>query len=127
MKRNNATSRGNLADRKKLSFRIREFFCRYWMLHLMVLPGLLYFLVFKYVPMYGLTIAFKNYKGAVGRIGDLQRAKCRVKEFRNLFHLHTVYKTAAQYPDVKLSAADICIPGADYPGHFAQRSPNPVV
>lgn len=44
------------------------------MLHLMVLPGLLYFLVFKYVPMYGLTIAFKNYKGAVGGVSAIFNA-----------------------------------------------------
>lgn len=86
MKRNNATSRGNLADRKKLSFRIREFFCRYWMLHLMVLPGLLYFLVFKYVPMYGLTIAFKNYKGAVGGVSAIFNApNVGLKNFETFF------------------------------------------
>ena len=31
------------------------------MLYMMVLPGILYFLLFHYVPMYGLTIAFKKY------------------------------------------------------------------
>lgn len=30
-------------------------------LYLMILPGLLYFLVFKYVPMWGLIIAFQDY------------------------------------------------------------------
>ncbi|NLB90742.1 MAG: sugar ABC transporter permease [Clostridiales bacterium] len=38
----------------------------YKYLHLMVLPGIIYFLLFKYVPMYGILIAFKNYKGAAG-------------------------------------------------------------
>ncbi len=33
-----------------------------WMLYLMFLPGLLFFLIFKYLPMYGITIAFKDYK-----------------------------------------------------------------
>jgi putative aldouronate transport system permease protein len=28
---------------------------------LMLIPGLVYFLIFKYVPMYGILIAFKNY------------------------------------------------------------------
>ncbi|RUS45019.1 sugar ABC transporter permease [Cohnella sp. AR92] len=31
-------------------------------LYLMILPGLLYFIIFKYVPMYGLIISFKDYK-----------------------------------------------------------------
>ena len=35
---------------------------RDWMLYLMFLPGLVYFVVFKYFPMYGVTIAFKDFK-----------------------------------------------------------------
>lgn len=30
-------------------------------LYLMLLPGLVYFAVYKYLPMYGVTIAFKDY------------------------------------------------------------------
>ena len=30
---------------------------------LLMIPGLLYYLVFHYLPMYGVIIAFKNYKG----------------------------------------------------------------
>ncbi len=33
-----------------------------WMLYLMILPGLAYIIVFHYAPMYGISIAFKNYK-----------------------------------------------------------------
>lgn len=35
-------------------------------LYIMVLPGLLYFLVFKYWPMYGIFIAFKDYQPFLG-------------------------------------------------------------
>ncbi len=45
---------------------MKKFFRKYWLLNLMVLPGLAYFILFKYVPMYGLIIAFKNYNGAAG-------------------------------------------------------------
>lgn len=46
---------------------VRKFFSRkYLFLHLLVLPGIIYFVIFKYVPMYGLIIAFKNYKGSAG-------------------------------------------------------------
>lgn len=37
-----------------------------YMLYLMILPGILYFIVFKYLPMYGITIAFKDYKVTSG-------------------------------------------------------------
>ena len=39
-------------------------FSRIWnckWLYLMLLPVLLYYIVFKYIPMYGVTIAFKDY------------------------------------------------------------------
>ena len=46
----------------------------YRYLHLMVLPGLVFFLLFKYVPMYGIIIAFKNYKGAAGGFSAIMSA-----------------------------------------------------
>ncbi|MDD3335852.1 MAG: ABC transporter permease subunit [Eubacteriales bacterium] len=40
-------------------------FCKsarqYWWFYFMLLPGLIYIVVFRYAPMYGITIAFKNY------------------------------------------------------------------
>ena len=39
-------------------------------LYLMVLPGVLYFLVFRYYPMYGAIIAFKEYRVLDGIIGS---------------------------------------------------------
>lgn len=35
-------------------------------LYLLLLPGLLYFLLFKYVPMWGVLLAFKNYQPFTG-------------------------------------------------------------
>ena len=34
---------------------------RFWPLYIMVIPGILFFLIYKYLPMYGIQIAFKNY------------------------------------------------------------------
>ncbi|MDM5299149.1 sugar ABC transporter permease [Bacillus pumilus] len=39
-------------------------------LYLMILPGLMYFLVFKYVPMWGLIIAFQDYQPFLGILGS---------------------------------------------------------
>lgn len=39
-------------------------------LYLMILPGLLYFLVFKYLPMGGLVIAFQDYQPFAGILGS---------------------------------------------------------
>src|SRR5699024_2029456 len=36
------------------------------MLYLMLVPGIVYFAVFKYAPMYGITIAFQDYLPFLG-------------------------------------------------------------
>ncbi len=39
-------------------------------LYLMILPGILYFVIFKYLPMFGLVIAFQDYKPYQGILGS---------------------------------------------------------
>ena len=40
------------------------------MFYLMLLPGIIYFIIFHYVPMYGVQIAFRNYKMKLGFFGS---------------------------------------------------------
>lgn len=47
----------------------REVLANRW-LYLLVLPALVYLLVFNYLPMYGIQIAFKNYKAVRGIAGS---------------------------------------------------------
>jgi putative aldouronate transport system permease protein len=49
---------------------------------LMFIPGLIFFLFFKYVPMYGLLIAFKNYNFS---LGILHSPWVGMKNFQMLF------------------------------------------
>lgn len=69
---NIAPARGPL--QKTLGQRVWHAVVEYRYLHLMVLPGLCFFLLFKYVPMYGIIIAFKNYKGAAGGFSAIMQA-----------------------------------------------------
>ena len=39
----------------------RQFIFRRKWLYIMLVPGILYFVLFRYVPMFGLVIAFENY------------------------------------------------------------------
>lgn len=39
-------------------------------IYLMMLPGILYYLIFHYIPMYGATIAFKQFTPAAGVWGS---------------------------------------------------------
>lgn len=41
-----------------------------WQLYVLLLPALLWLAVFAYYPMYGLLIAFKDYKGRMGILGS---------------------------------------------------------
>ncbi|MEK3887226.1 sugar ABC transporter permease [Bacillus sp. FSL K6-3431] len=40
------------------------------LLYMMILPGLLYFFIYKYIPMYGLVISFQDYKPYKGILGS---------------------------------------------------------
>lgn len=71
---------------------------KYWQLYLMFLPPLIFFLIFKYLPMYGIQIAFKDYNiflplSECEWVGfDLFKEAFRMKDFslalRNTFFLN---------------------------------------
>lgn len=42
----------------------------YKSLYLILLPGILFFVIFNYLPMYGITLAFKQYSSAKGILGS---------------------------------------------------------
>jgi putative aldouronate transport system permease protein len=43
---------------------------KHWMLYLMALPGVMYFIIFKYVPLGGSMIAFQDYQIMKGIVGS---------------------------------------------------------
>lgn len=57
---------GIQVHKKSLKTRIWE--CRHY--YLLILPALIYVIIFNYVPMYGLQIAFKNFKVPLGISGS---------------------------------------------------------
>ena len=60
---------GLQAKKGKLGILLRDIVRDKW-LYLMLLPGIIYFIVFKYVPMYGVTMAFQDYKPYTGFLGS---------------------------------------------------------
>lgn len=50
-------------------------------LQMMVIPGILFFCIFSYIPMYGVTIAFKDYNFADGILGSPWVGFKHFKEF----------------------------------------------
>lgn len=61
---------------------------QYKYLYLMIFPGLLYFIVFKYLPMGGLIIAFQDYQPFLGILGS---PWVGLKHFTRLFTDDTFY------------------------------------
>lgn len=59
-------SNGLVSDKGSLLRSIRK----NKLVYLMILPGLLYILIYKYIPMYGLIISFQNYKPYKGIMGS---------------------------------------------------------
>ena len=60
--------------------RIAEKNKKYWQLDLLVLPAIIYVLIFSYGPMYGIVIAFENYKSKKGYFGIERRGFGREKK-----------------------------------------------
>lgn len=74
---------GSTLPRKKKGF--RSAFKSYWQLYVLVLPAVLYFLVFNYLPLYGIQIAFKDFKAVFGISGSKWVG---FKHFENFFHAY---------------------------------------
>lgn len=58
------------SDHVPLSFRIKKDLQRNAMIYVMLLPVLVYYAIFKFGPMFGLYIAFIDYKPAKGILGS---------------------------------------------------------
>lgn len=56
----------NKSKKKKLGERLRIGFKRQWMLHLMLLPMVVFLLIYSYYPMMGILIAFERYNPRLG-------------------------------------------------------------
>lgn len=75
-KRNNARGKVKQGD----SF--RKYFKQHKLLYLMLLPGALYFLIFRYIPMGGIIIAFQKYSPF---LGILESPFVGFAHFKNFF------------------------------------------
>jgi putative aldouronate transport system permease protein len=62
--------------------RIKRQLARDWQLYLFVLPGVIYYVIFHYLPLYGIQIAFKDYKAVQGIAGS---AWVGLKHFKAFF------------------------------------------
>ena len=85
----------NLSAKKQRAqtFKFRSF-KKYRVLYFMMIPALLYFIIFCYTPMYGILMAFKDYKISRGVMGRLGRSLL----FSKAFFQFAVLERAGEYP-----------------------------
>lgn len=60
---------GNTKGKLTFSQKMKEI-SRCWQLYVLLIPALIWLILFAYYPMYGLIIAFKDYKGRVGIVNS---------------------------------------------------------
>ena len=59
-----------IRKRKSIGSRIAVHFRKYWRLHVLALPVLIYLLLFSYAPMFGVVLAFEKYSVVKGFFGS---------------------------------------------------------
>lgn len=63
----------------------KEYWKNNWQLYVLILPAIIYFFVFHYLPLYGIQIAFKDYKAVSGIWGS---AWVGLKHFKAFFEAY---------------------------------------
>ncbi len=65
---------------------------KYKFFHVLVLPGIIYYVVFHYLPMVGLAIAFNDYNGMGGILGMVTAPWVGFQNFKELFESYYFWR-----------------------------------
>lgn len=103
----NELGTSSIYSKKTLSTAAKKSFSKNWDLYLLITPVVLYFIIFNYIPMYGIQIAFKNYITVKGITGS---SWVGLKHFQRFFESYyfwrlmgntlgiSLYQLAAAFP-----------------------------
>jgi len=80
----------------------KKFTRGYIPLYLLLIPGIIYFIIFCYTPMYGIIIAFKDYKLLEGIIGSPWVGFKQFKEIFSDSYFYTVFRNTLVISLMKL-------------------------
>lgn len=73
--------------KESLGKRLQKDFRHNWILYAMLVPVLAYYIIFHYWPMYGVTLAFKDYKTKLGIMGSPWIGFEHFQRFFNLYNM----------------------------------------
>ena len=80
-----AKSQKAVRERKYTKEAIKKDFKRNWKRYLLILPIILFYVVFAYMPMGGILMAFSDYKPKLGIFGSLFKRFVGLKNFTDFF------------------------------------------
>ena len=87
---------------KKINF--KQILKKNWVCYLFILPMLIYVIIFNYIPMYGIQLAFKDYRVADGIWGS---AWVGLKHFKTFFESY-------QFKDLLWNTLSLRFSNANY-------------
>ena len=76
--------------RNSLGVRLARHLQEYWVLYLMLLPVVSYFIIYKYIPMYGVTLAFKKWNAKLGILGSPWVGLTHFKRFFSSYNFKNI-------------------------------------
>ncbi|MGI6018272.1 MAG: ABC transporter permease [Marvinbryantia sp.] len=98
--------------RKTSAGGFRKYFLAHWQLYLMILPPLLVLVLFSYGPMYGLILAFKNYKVSEGIWGSAWASNHGFGNFIRFFNNYNFWECLRNTLVISLYTMLVSIPTA---------------
>jgi len=92
---------------KNFRFRLQKSFGKNYDLYLLLLPVILYFVIFKYAPMYGVQIAFKDFIATRGIWGS---PWVGLEHFKRFFNSYYFYRLLSNTLGISLYALILGFP-----------------
>ena len=83
---------------------------KYWQIYLLLIPVVLWFLVFCYYPMYGVVVAFKDYYPKLGILGSPWAGNGGLEHFIWLFKTNDFTRALRNTVIISLLKLVVCFP-----------------
>ena len=90
------------AEKKKQKSKLSREIARHRSVYLLALIPMIYYIIFKYVPIWNAQIAFKDFKAVQGVVGSAWIGFENFKEFFNSFYFWSLLRNTIMYSVGKL-------------------------
>ena len=90
----------------------RKSFNKYKLLYLMLIPGVLWYVLFKYAPMFGIVIAFEKYQPFSGLKGMFNSKWVGLKNFEKFFKSVYAARLIRNSLVISLKKLVVCFPAS---------------